>query len=102
MVSVIMPVYNAADTLAETIESVLSQQEVEFELIVVDDGSTDNSKEIVLKYASEYPCLRIFSQENQGTAVARNKAIEKANGELIAPIDADDLWSPLKLSLIHI
>ncbi len=97
-VSVIIPVYNGERFLAEAIQSVLDQTLPPDEIIVVDDGSTDGTAAIVcsLAGASTLP-IRYFHQENQGPAVARNRAIALTSAKLIAFLDADDLWHPEKL-----
>lgn len=95
LVSVIIPVYNSEKYIAEAIESVLSQTYPSFELIIVDDGSTDRSSEICLSY----PRVRYEYQENRGVAAARNRGIELAQGDFLAFLDADDFWLPEKLSL---
>jgi glycosyltransferase involved in cell wall biosynthesis len=90
-VSVIIPTYNMADYLPEAIESVLNQTYKDFEIIVIDDGSTDNTKEIVKKYIDpSRDNIRYIYQENKGVSVARNTAIMNARGEFIALLDADD------------
>ncbi|NEX22623.1 glycosyltransferase [Thiorhodococcus mannitoliphagus] len=94
-VSVIMPSYNAAPYIAEAIDSVLSQDYPNKELIVIDDGSTDNTVEIVRAYEAR---LRLIRQENQGSAVARNAGLAASQGELIAFLDSDDCWLPGKLT----
>ena len=96
LVSIVMPNYNGGKYLKETIDSVLSQTFDNWELLFVDDCSTDNSLEIVRSYADER--IRIFQNEtNRGAAVSRNRAIEAANGRWIAFLDSDDLWLPEKL-----
>lgn len=95
LVSVIIPVYNGERFLAEAIESVLAQTYQNYEVIVVDDGSTDNSPEI----ARSYPSVRFIKQEHAGTAAARNRGVMLAAGEYLAFLDADDLWMPNKLRL---
>lgn len=94
-VSVIIPVYNSEKYLAEAIDSVLAQTYQDFELIIVDDGSTDHSREI----AKSYPKVKYIYQENRGVAAARNYGIKQAKGEFLAFLDADDLWLPEKLAL---
>ncbi len=95
LVTVVIPVYNSAKFLAAALDSVFAQTYRPIEVIVVDDGSTDNSAEIV----RDYPKVQYFYQSNQGVSVARNVAIAAAKGEFIAFLDADDLWKPEKLSL---
>jgi len=94
LVSVIIPVYNGEKYLREAIQSVLDQDYRPFEIIVVDDGSTDGSAEI----ARSYPEVRYLFQENQGVSAARNTAIALAGGAFLAFLDADDRWAPNKLS----
>lgn len=89
-VSVAIPVFNAAPYIAATLRSVLAQSEQDYEIIVIDDGSTDDSEHIV-KYFVD-PRIRYVRQANQGVAAARNAAIEIARGGLVAFLDADDLW----------
>lgn len=95
IVSVIIPAYNAAKTLLETIHSVQQQTCSDIELIVINDGSTDNTLEILA--AIDDPRLKVFSYENGGLPVARNRGIERATGKYLSFIDADDLWTPNKL-----
>jgi hypothetical protein len=97
LVSVIVPAYNAAATLDETLRSVRSQTHRELEILVVDDGSSDATLEIARRHAEQDPRLRIISQKNAGVAAARNRGIAESKGELVAPVDADDLWSPDKI-----
>ncbi|MBE9030713.1 glycosyltransferase family 2 protein [filamentous cyanobacterium LEGE 11480] len=93
-VSVIVPVYNAESFLAATIHSILQQTYKDFEIIAVDDGSTDRSAAILTDLAQTDSRLRVIQQPHQGVAIARNTAIAAARGTLVAPIDADDLWHP--------
>jgi hypothetical protein len=95
LVSVILPVFNGGKYLEETIRSVLAQEFRNFEFIAVDDGSTDNSADIIKKYKE----IKYIYQNNQGVASARNRGVEESRGEIIALIDQDDLWTPDKLSL---
>jgi glycosyltransferase involved in cell wall biosynthesis len=97
LVSVIVPAYNAAETLDETLRSIRSQTHREIEILVVDDGSKDATVEIAQRHAEQDPRLRLISQENAGVAAARNRGIAESKGEVIAPVDADDLWSPDKI-----
>ena len=97
LVSIIMPIYNASKYLNETIESVIAQTYTNWELILVDDCSTDNSIELIKRFADDRIKL-MENQTNSGAAVSRNRAIEKANGKYIAFLDSDDLWSKDKLS----
>jgi glycosyltransferase involved in cell wall biosynthesis len=93
LVSVVVAAYNAADFINETIESIFAQGYASYEVIVVDDGSTDATGEIV----QSFPQIRYFRQENAGAAAARNVAIAMSHGELIAPVDADDVVPSSKL-----
>lgn len=94
-VSVILPVYNGADTILRAVRSVLNQTHQNLELIVVDDGSTDATRALLESISDER--LRVLSQANQGVATARNLAFRHATGEWIGFIDADDVWLPDKL-----
>jgi glycosyltransferase involved in cell wall biosynthesis len=95
LVSAIIPVYNGAAFLAEAIESILAQTYPKHEIIVVDDGSSDRTREI----AQSYPVIRYLHQAHAGTAAARNRGVENAKGLYLAFLDADDLWMPDKLAL---
>ena len=93
LVSIITPTYNCGSFIAETIESVLSQSYPYWEMLIVDDCSTDSTKEIVARYNDpriKYHCL----ERNSGAAVARNTALKMAQGRWIAFLDSDDLWKP--------
>ena len=94
MVSVIIPAYNAADYLRECIDSALAQTCRDIEVIVVDDGSTDSTPEIIAGYAARDPRIRPLRQSNQGLSSARNAAIAVAKGEWISFLDSDDAMSP--------
>jgi glycosyltransferase involved in cell wall biosynthesis len=91
-ISVVIPLYNKGFIISETLNSVLAQTFKDFEVIIVNDGSTDNGFEIVSQYTDNR--IRLYNQENKGAAAARNLGIEKATGELIAFLDADDYWYP--------
>ena len=95
LVSVIIPTYNRAAMVGKAIESVLTQDFTDFELIVVDDGSTDDTFRVLDQYGDRMAVLR---QSNKGVSAARNRGIASARGELIAFIDSDDLWLPAKLT----
>ena len=97
-VSIVIPAYNASQYLAETIESVLSQTFTDFELLIINDGSTDNTAEIVSFYSDKDNRVKLFSQQNQGVSIARNTGIKIAKGEHIAFLDSDDKWLPNKLA----
>lgn len=96
-ISVIIPAYNAEQTILETIKSVQKQTFADFELIVINDGSTDKTMELL--NTVQDPRLKVFSYSNGGLPVARNRGIIQATGEFITFIDADDLWTPDKLEL---
>lgn len=91
-ISVIVPAYNAEATLAAALDCIVRQTRQPLEVIVVDDGSTDRTAEIAQSYASRLPGLRVKSVTNGGVSRARNLAIGEARGEIVAPLDADDLW----------
>lgn len=98
-VSVIVPVYNGAPFLAEAINSALAQSFRDFEIIIVDDGSTDDSAAIADEFARRHPeCIRVIRQANGGICPARNAALNAARAELIALLDCDDAWLPHHLS----
>ncbi|MEG4317851.1 MULTISPECIES: glycosyltransferase family A protein [unclassified Microcoleus] len=97
LISVIIPAYNAEEFIAQTIESVLSQTYQNIEILVVDDGSTDTTAEIIKSFAQKDSRIILLQQSNAGVAAARNLAIQKSKGEYIAPIDADDIWYPQNL-----
>ena len=97
-VSIITPVYNAAETLEECVHSVIAQGYEHWEMILVDDCSTDSSAELMKALSAKDPRVKsVFLETNVGAAAARNKAIEMANGRFIAFLDSDDLWLPQKL-----
>lgn len=93
-VSVIIPTYNREDFVEETIQSVLNQTYKDFEVIVVDDGSTDNTKKKLEKFNSK---IKLIEQKKSERAIARNNGVKNANGEYIAFLDSDDLWHKDKL-----
>lgn len=94
LVSIITPCYNGAKYISETIESVIAQTYLDWEMIIVDDGSEDDSVEIVKKYLERDKRIKLIQQLNSGSAVARNSGIRFCNGQYIALLDADDLWLP--------
>lgn len=97
--SVVIPIYNKEHYIEQTIRSVLNQTCTDYEVIVVDDGSKDNSLALARKYESDR--ARIIAQENQGVSVARNTGIQNARGKFIAFLDADDQWRPEYLATIQ-
>lgn len=97
-VSIITPVYNCEKLISQTIDCVLNQTYEDWELLLVDDCSTDKSAEIIKKYVKKDKRIRYFKLENNsGAAVARNKALNESSGRFIAYLDADDLWKTEKL-----
>lgn len=97
LVSVLIPCYNAGRWIAETLESVLAQTWPNFEVIVVDDGSSDNSVSVIEEFGSER--IKLVKQQNAGAASARNRAFNESRGDFIQYLDADDLLSPCKIEL---
>jgi len=95
-VSVIIPTYNRGWVIKEAIDSVLAQDYTEFELIVVDDGSTDHTSDVLDSYRND---IKVLSQKNKGVSAARNRGIAEASGKFIAFLDSDDLWLSQKLSV---
>ena len=93
-VSVVTPCYNGAALLPQTLESAVAQTKPPLEILVIDDGSTDDSAAIAESFG---PPVRVMRQENRGESVARNRGIDEARGDWIAFLDADDLWKPTKL-----
>lgn len=94
-ISVVMPVYNGAKTIVETLDSIFGQTRQPDEVIVIDDGSQDNTFDVVTSYSSK---IIVIKKKNGGTANARNLGIERASGDFIAVMDADDLWRADKLA----
>ncbi len=92
-VSVLIPTYNCAQFIGEAIESVLAQSFTDYEIVVVDDGSTDNTEQVV----SNYQKVRYIKLTHAGVSVTRNAAIEAARGEIVVFLDADDMWDSSKL-----
>jgi len=99
LISIIMPAYNAERYIAESIGSVLSQTYQNWELIIVDDGSTDKTADVVLNRSSSDSRIKYIFEENKGVAAARNTGIKRSSGDLIAFLDSDDLWLEEKLEL---
>jgi glycosyltransferase involved in cell wall biosynthesis len=94
-ISVIIPTFNRRERLRKALQSVIIQEGASFEVIVIDDGSTDATGQMLRE---EFPSARYFSQDRQGPSAARNRGIEKAQGEWIAFLDSDDEWMPGKLA----
>lgn len=97
IISVVIPAYNAEKTIKETINSVLNQTFQDWELIIINDGSSDQTGEIIQKIIDSK--IKLFSYQNAGVSISRNRGIAKASGEFIAFLDHDDLWTPDKLEL---
>lgn len=96
LISVVMPAYNAAEYVSQAIESVIRQTRTDWELIIVDDGSSDDTGEIVLPFLRDER-IRLVTQTNGGVSRARNRGIDLARGNWVAFLDADDIWLPEKL-----
>ena len=96
LVSVVIPAYNCAAFIEEALQSIYRQTYRHWEIIVVDDGSTDATSSVLAPHLKK---IRYFKQENKGTAAARNAGIKRARGDLIAFLDNDDVWLPEKLEL---
>lgn len=90
--SIVIPLYNKQECISNTLRSVLNQSYENYEIIVVDDGSTDESKSIVSSFSDS--CIKLISQDNGGPSCARNRGIKEASSEFITFLDADDLWEP--------
>ena len=98
LVSIVMPTYNCGEYIGKTIQSVLAQTYEDWELLIVDDRSTDNTQKVVDKFATQDSRIRYIELEkNSGAAVARNRGIKEARGNYIAFLDSDDLWKKDKL-----
>jgi glycosyltransferase involved in cell wall biosynthesis len=98
VVTVVIPAYNAENTIGEALNSVRAQTHAALEVLIVDDGSTDRTADIVRLHAAEDRRFRLIRQSNLGVAVARNRGIAEARADLVAPLDADDLWHPDKIA----
>jgi glycosyltransferase involved in cell wall biosynthesis len=97
LVTVVIPAYNAARTIDETLRSVRCQTHSRLEILVVDDGSEDETPQIARRHAAEDRRVRLIRQPHSGVAAARNRGIAEAAGDFVSPIDADDLWRPRNL-----
>ena len=100
LISVIIPVYNAEQTIRRCLDSMLDSEYEEYEILLIDDGSTDNSVSILLEYARKNNRIKVYQQINSGPSVARNKGITLSSGEIIAFVDSDDYVESDYLSLI--
>jgi GT2 family glycosyltransferase len=99
LVSIVVPTYNRAYCLPRTVDSVLAQTYPNFEIILVDDGSTDNTRELVDGMAARDRRIRYFHQPNAGVCAARNRGLRAAKGDFVALLDSDDVWKPWKLEI---
>lgn len=99
LVSVLVPLYNAKDYLAECLDSIIHQTYKNIEVIIINDGSTDCSLSIAMDYANKYEWIKVYSQQNSGASSARNKAFSFAKGDYIQYLDSDDFLSPDKIAL---
>ena len=97
LVSVVIPAYNAEATLDETLRSVRTQTHRALEILVIDDGSTDNTRRVADRHAGDDARVRVVTQVTAGVAAARNRGWQIAQSDLIAFVDADDLWAPTKI-----
>ena len=97
-VSIVIPSYNRADYVPETLDSILSQTFNDTEIVFVDDGSTDNTESILDKYCAQDHRIKYFKQPNSERAVSRSYGISRAIGEYICLVDSDDTWHPTKLA----
>ncbi len=98
LVSILIPLYNAEKYFVETMESLLAQTYKNIEMIIIDDGSTDNSLQIAREYESQHSYIKVYTQKNSGAQVARNRAFELSKGEYIQYFDADDIMHPEKIA----
>ncbi|MER3524277.1 MAG: glycosyl transferase family 2 [Ignavibacteria bacterium] len=98
LVSVIIPAYNAERFVERTLRSVIGQTYPNMEILVVDDGSTDDTSQIVQSFCRQDSRVVLLRKENGGVATARNLGFQKSNGELITPLESDDVWYPEKLT----
>ena len=101
MISVIVPVYNVEEYLEECLESIQNQTYTNFEVILVNDGSTDHSKEICERYCKKDIRFHLLNQENQGQSVARNHGVSASTGELLTFVDSDDVLSIKYLEILN-
>lgn len=100
MISVVIPLYNKAHTIVNTLNTVFAQTFQDFEVVIVNDGSTDNSVEVIQQHFND-PRIRIIHQKNAGVSAARNKGILESRGEWISFLDGDDEWLPYYLEEVN-
>ena len=100
-VSVIIPVYNTELYIKQTVESIQKQTLYDIEIIIINDGSTDNSLSLLLELSKQDHRIKIFSQENQGLSISRNTGLEKASGEFVYFMDSDDLLEKDALEICY-
>lgn len=102
MISVVMPVFNAESSLPTTLASLAGQTHLDWELVAIDDGSTDGSLTLLKAFAAEHPTrVSVIEQDHQGRSSARNAGLARVRGEFIALLDADDVWLTGKLEQQH-
>lgn len=100
LVSIIMPTYNSASTVSDSINSILSQSYTNWELLITDDCSTDDTLRVISEFATIDSRIQIFQNEiNSGAGISRNNSIKESKGRFIAFLDSDDMWTPTKLEL---
>lgn len=99
--SIILPTYNSENTISSVLDSILAQDYEDFEVLIINDGSTDHTEEIVLEYSAKDNRIRFFTIDNKGPSEARNVGIDKANGLYLLFIDSDDLLQPNVLEYLH-
>lgn len=94
LISVVVPVYNASESVEATLQSIINQTYKNFEILVINDGSTDDSQEVIEELMLTYPNIKLISQANAGVSSARNKGIENSSGKYISFLDSDDMFDP--------
>src|SRR5687768_388085 len=97
LISIVIPAFNASAFIAESIASARRQTHIDLDIVVVDDGSTDDTVAIVRQLAAAEPRIRLIEADHRGVSAARNRGIAEAHSDLIATLDADDLWHPQKI-----
>lgn len=99
LISIVTPTYNRADFILEAVQSVIDQSYPHWEMVIIDDGSKDDTQELLAPYIEKDNRLKYFYQENQGQSVARNRGIKESNGDYICFLDSDNKWLPEKLKV---